>query len=316
MTQPIFTPVPMPTRRRWIAAALSGAGGLTVFAPSAIASQQRPSAQATVRLLAAHPLAVAMTRWLIEGTPVALDRVAPDALPTTRHLAYLTGRGSDALAKAAASADAVIGLRSVWPEDPLYPLARRSNVRIVEIDAARPVDGALPGVALRPGAVGEGQYAWLDPTNLGRMADIVAHDLRRLAPGSANTIAQRLAAFKQRVVALAAEAGRSLATFDNVSVVSLSDRLDHFAAGFNLDLVERDAREDDAWTPDALNRLGASLRQQQVTVVLHHREPATSVAQAVQASGARLVVLSTLGQDPLAELQGNVALVVKGLASG
>lgn len=303
----------IPGRRRWLTAALCGAGGLTGLSPSAFASQERPSAHAAVRVLAAHPLAVGIARWLVEGSPVVLDRVVPDALPTTRHLAYLTGRGADALAKAAASADAVVGLRSVWPEDPLYPLVRRSNVRIVEIDAARPVDGALPGVALRPGAAGEGQYAWLDPTNLGRMADIVAHDLRRLAPDSANTIAQRLAIFKQQVVTLAAEAGRALAAIDNVSVVSLSDRLDHFAAGFNLDLVERDAREDDAWTPDALTRLAASLRQQQVTVVLHHRVPATAVAQSVQASGARLVVLSTLGQDPLAELQGNVALVVKAL---
>jgi hypothetical protein len=45
----------------------------------------------------------------------------------------------------------VIGVRSLWADDPLYPIARRSNIRIVEVDAARPVDGALPGIAVQPG---------------------------------------------------------------------------------------------------------------------------------------------------------------------
>ncbi|MDV3059445.1 metal ABC transporter substrate-binding protein, partial [Pseudomonas paracarnis] len=36
-------------------------------------------------------------------------------------------------------------------DDPLYPVARRSNIRIVEVDAARPVDGGLPGIAVQPG---------------------------------------------------------------------------------------------------------------------------------------------------------------------
>jgi hypothetical protein len=66
---------------------------------------------------------------------------APANLPASRQPSYFS-RGGASLAKAAQQADAVIGVRSIWRDDPLYPMARRSNIRIVEIDAARPVDGA------------------------------------------------------------------------------------------------------------------------------------------------------------------------------
>lgn len=305
----------MLSRRRALSTALLGACGLSGTAAAA-SDTKSPDGRAGVKVLAAHPVAHAVTRLLLEGSPVVLERAAPESLPPTRHASYFAGRGGAALAAAARSADAVVGLRSVWPEDPLFPLARRANIRIVEIDAARPVDGALPGVALRPGPPGEGQHAWLDPTNLGRMADIVAHDLKLLAPDSAALIGDRLAVFKQAVVALAAKAGRALATLDDVTVFSLSDRLDHFAAGFNLDLLGRDARDDAAWTPDALVALSQRLRDAAVVAVLHHREPGADIARAVSEGGSRLLVLSALGTDPFAELAANVERIVEGLRAG
>lgn len=291
-------------RRIAITATLLGASGLSMAAPAKTGG---------VKVLAAHPVAHAVTLRLLDGTQVLLERVAPESLPPTRHASYFAGRGAATLAAAAQSADAVLGLRSVWPDDPLFPLARRANIRIVEIDAAKPVDGALPGVSLQPGATGEGLHAWLDPTNLGRMADIVAHDLKLLAPDGAPRISEQLAVFKRDVVALTAKAGLALARLEDVTVFSLSDRLDHFAAGLNLDLSGRDPRDDTAWVPEALKTLSQTLRDAGVVAVLHHREPATEVARAVSEGGARLVVLSTVGLDPLAELTSNVERVVQAL---
>src|SRR5690606_11450330 len=84
-------------------------------------------------------------------------------------------------------------------------LARRSNIRIVEIDAARPVDGALPGVALQANSDMRG-YPWLNPVNLGRMADVIATDLERLAPSAQPALQGNLAGLKRSLVALAADA--------------------------------------------------------------------------------------------------------------
>ena len=87
-----------------------------------------------------------------------------------RRCAQPTGRGAPALSKLATDADAVIGLRSLWADDPLYPIARRSNIRIVEVDAARPVDGALPGIAVQPGNKVDGlnSQPWFSSNNMGR----------------------------------------------------------------------------------------------------------------------------------------------------
>src|SRR3989344_7575540 len=129
-----------------------------------------------LRVLASLPITYGLGEVLLRGTDVSLERAAPANLPGSRQTAYFTGRGAPALAKLATGADAVIGLRSLWPDDPLYPISRRSNIRIIEVDAARPVDGALPGIAVQPGSKVDGlnSQPWLASNNMGRMADGMA----------------------------------------------------------------------------------------------------------------------------------------------
>ena len=91
-------------------------------------------------VLAALPITYGLAEVLLKGTDVQLQRAAPANLPGSRQVSYFTGRGAPALSQLAVGADAAIGLRSLWADDPLYPVARRSNIRIVEVDAARPVD--------------------------------------------------------------------------------------------------------------------------------------------------------------------------------
>lgn len=263
-------------------------------------------------VIAAHPLAHALVHRLLDGTGITVERVVPESLPPSRFAAYFGGRGAAALAEAAQRADAVVGLRAIWPEDPIYPQARRSNIRIIEIDAARPLDGSMPGVALRTDPAGT-PYAWLDPTNLGRMADVVANDLGRVAPEHAELIAGNLAAFKREVVGLVARAGLGLAAQEHATVFSLSDRLDYFIAGFNLELAGRDVRDDGEWTAEAAEALAASLREGAVVAVLHHRQPAPVLADALGRADVRVVVLATEGQQPLSELETNVTAVIAGL---
>lgn len=257
------------------------------------------------RVLTSHPVVHALSAQLAQGSGIEVVRAAPARLPPARQVAYFEGRGAAALAKVAADADAAIGLRSLWPQDPLYPLARRTNIRVVEIDAARPVDGALPGLALQPGA-DIGSYPWLHTVNLGRMADIVGGEMERLVPGAAPAVARNLAALKQRLVALSAKTESDLLSAPNVAVISLSPRLDHFVAGFNLEPV-RVAENIDA---DELARV---IRREQVAVVLHHEELAPELARAVTAAGATVVVVETAGEDPVSEIEGNARRLVQAL---
>ncbi len=269
-----------------------------------------------LRVLASLPITYGLGEVLLQGTDVNLERAAPANLPGSRQTAYFTGRGAPALAKLSTDADAVIGLRSLWADDPLYPISRRSNIRIIEIDAARPVDGALPGIAVQPGNKVDGlnSQPWLASNNMGRMADVMAADLVRLAPAAKPKIDANLAALKQRLLKLSADSESRLADADNLSVMSLSDHFGYLIGGLNLELIGLDARPDAEWTPQALKQLGATLKDNDVAVVLHHRQPSDAVKAAIAEAGTRLVVLSVDAADPVAELEGNVDSVIKGLS--
>jgi ABC-type Zn uptake system ZnuABC Zn-binding protein ZnuA len=269
-----------------------------------------------LRVLAALPITYGLGEVLLKGTDVSLERAAPANLPGSRQTAYFTGRGAPALAKLANDADAVIGLRSLWPDDPLYPISRRSNIRIVEVDAARPVDGALPGIAVQPDNKVDGlnSQPWFSSNNMGRMADVMAADLVRLVPEAKPKIDANLAALKQRLLKLSADSEARLANADNLSVMSLSDHFGYLTGSLNLELIGQDARPDAEWTPEALKQLGTTLKDNDVAVVLHHRQPSDALKAVIAGAGSRLVVLSTDAEDPVAELEGNVDLVIKGLS--
>ncbi|VVP52810.1 hypothetical protein PS858_05459 [Pseudomonas fluorescens] len=269
-----------------------------------------------LQVLASLPITYGLGEVLLKGTNVNLERAAPANLPGSRQTAYFTGRGAPALAKLATDADAVIGLRSLWADDPLYPIARRSNIRIVEVDAARPVDGALPGIAVQPGNKVDGlnSQPWFSSNNMGRMADVMAADLVRLAPAAKPVIEANLAALKQRLLKFSADSEARLASADNLSVMSLSDHFGYLIGGLNLELIGLDARPDAEWTPEALKQLGVTLKDNDVAVVLHHRQPSEAVKAVINEAGSRLVVLSVDAEDPVGELEGNVDLVIKGLS--
>lgn len=291
-----------------LALALAGLPGLTQAAQPAAQAKGAAPVSVLTTLPVTHSLAAA----LLAGTTVELKRAAPANLPASRQPSFFSGRGGAGLEKAAQTADAVIGLRSIWRDDPLYPMARRSNIRIVEIDAARPVDGALPGIAVQGDNAFAG-YPWLNPTNLGRMADVLANDLERLAPADKRTIQDNLASIKRQMLELIANSQTQLASVDNLTVVSLSERLGYLSSGLNLDVVEQALPADDRWDTATLQALTDNLKEQDVALVLHHRQPDAAVAEAIKAAGARLLVVDSEADDSLAGLKASVEQVVSAL---
>lgn len=276
----------------------------TAFAQSAPASAA-VAAAAPARLLVAHPVVAALTTALVRDTGIVVLRPVPETLPPNRQLAFFSGRGAAGLGEAARQADAVIALRSIWPDDPLFPLARRQNIRLIEIDAARPLDASLPGMALQEQDATANALPWLDPVNLGRMADVIASDVGRLVPAAKPRLQANVGTLRQQLLSIAAQSEARLASASNLAVFSLSDRLDYLVSGFNLDLAGTDARADEAWTPEAIAQWVQRLRSASVAAVLHHRELPPAVAQAAQQAGVRSIVLLTEGRDPVAELREN-----------
>ena len=286
-----------------------------VLAASLLLAAPLHAEQQPVRILASLPITYGLGASLLTGTDVQLQRAAPAKLPASRQISYFSGRGAKALEKVASQADGVIALRSLWPDDPLYPMARRSNIRIVEVDGARPVDGALPGIALEPGA-GDAlaSQPWLSITNLGRMADVTAADLVRLAPADKTRIEANLAELKQRLLKLSADSEGRLAELDNLTVTSLSPHFDYLISGLNLDGVELEQPADQKWTPEALAQLTSSLQDDEVAVVLADRQPTAELTKAIADGGSRLLVLDSQGDDPVANLEATIVQVLDALA--
>ncbi len=145
------------------------------------------------------------------------------------------------------------------------------------------------------------------------MADVLAADLVRLAPAAKPKIEANLAAFKQQLLKLSASSEAALAGADNLSVVSLSDRFGYLISGLNLELIGSQVLTDELWTPEALGKLSATLKDNDVALVLDHRQPPEQVKAAIEAAGSRLLVLGIDGADPLIELQGDIQGIVKAL---
>lgn len=107
----------MPTLRTLtLALALTGLFSNSLYAADAKADSAQP-----VRVLASLPITFGLGEMLLKDSGVVLERAAAANLPGSRQTAYFTGRGADALRGLANNADAVIGLRSIWADDPLYP---------------------------------------------------------------------------------------------------------------------------------------------------------------------------------------------------
>jgi hypothetical protein len=302
------------------------------LALSLLAAPLRAEGGRTI-VLTAHPAAQAIASALAAGSAIEVRPIQPAKLPATRLASYLAGRGAAALREAAADADAVVTFRSFWPDDPLYPHARRANIRIVEIDAGRPLDGALPGIAiLTPAdereayealglspmpATGEGAAPWLSPTALGRMADVTAADLERLAPEAKERVAQNLAEIRRRLIAAKAKADAALSAAPSTTVLALSGRYAYLANDLGLELVASITAAPNEWTAERASRLANLVRSRGVSVVLLDAGPNAETAAAIEAAGARILVMAQVegeAVDAVGVVEDDLARITRALA--
>ncbi|MCV2447213.1 metal ABC transporter substrate-binding protein [Paracoccus sp. DMF] len=280
-------------------------------------------------LLTAHPATEALARRLTFGTAIAVEAVQPEKLPASRLHSYLAGRGRDRLEQAARPADAVLTLGGIWPADPLYPAARRANIRIVEIDATRPLDQRLPGIArlgegnadaplyamlgLEPmPPAGEETAPWLSPTRLGEMAEIVAGDLTRLAPAEAGRIAQNLRGLKHELLQAKAAADQAMAARDSAEAVALSPQFSYLAADLGLELRARIIAAPSEWTPERATKLADWMAAEGIDTALTARDLPEPLAEALAGKGIGVLLLDSAAPgDPAQLIAGNIARLAR-----
>lgn len=267
-------------------------------------AENTPSAH---RIIAAHPVVLGLTQRLVQGTDISVFAAAPARLPASRQGAYLAGRGLDALHAEAARSQAVIGLRSVWSDDQLYALARRANIRLVEIDAARPVEGDVPGITLAQSVENASDknrhiliaQPWQDAANLARMTTLIADGLSRLYPQQRATLQTNARTMAAQLQAAEAAASARLATSADIGVLLLSERVQTLAAALQLEVA--------AWQPPAKDAelpatLAAAVARHRPRAVLSHSTPDAAIVEQLKAAKIPLIILSENAPDPVAAL--------------
>lgn len=254
------------------------------------------------RVLVALPALYALIASLSQGTHIETVRIPGDAAVPMESQANALSRLDPGVFQ---QADAVITLSSLWRADPLYAVARRHNLRIVEIDASRSWDPVKPGVAVtrtpvndvpwataeEPGQGEPSPYAWLGPINAMRMSAIIAADLARLSPEDAAQIARNLDTLENRLRQLKADYGPRLAQILDLRVLSLAGEFTYLFGEFDIFVDGWFIRQDVDWSPADRDALTRYLRERDIKVVVHKWAPDAAIAQAVEAGGARLLVL-------------------------
>lgn len=246
---------------------------------------------------------------LLQGTAVELQ-LLPDSPRSMQTHQSLFVRQADRFADRFRQADAVITIGKLWSADPLYISARQFNPRVVDIDASKPFSHELDGIAVASSPV-SGQVSpwfWLSPGNVIRSLDIIGKDLMALYPDAAARVQANLAREQNHYRALKADAEARLLEVDDPQVYALADEFVYLTGDLGLFVAGYFVKQDIDWTEADYQQLTRTLQSQEVRVVLHKWEPAAPIKAAVEAAGARLVVLDTLetSTDFAAGLQANL----------
>lgn len=249
----------------------------------------------------ALPALYALTSALATGTSLDVVRLPEDgAVPMESQANALSRLDAGIYQKSVA----VVTLGSLWRADPLYAIARRQNLRIVEIDASHSWDSVKPGVAVSrvpandvPWAMasdvdaGFSPFAWLGPVNAMRMSSIIAADLARLAPADAPRITANLKAQEGRLRTLKASYGNRLIAVTDLRVMSLASEFTYLFGEFGVFVDGSFVRQDIDWTDADRSALTQYLRERDIHVVVHKWAPDAKIVKAIEDGGARLLIL-------------------------
>jgi hypothetical protein len=185
----------------------------------------------------------ALAQALANGTAIAVRPILAE-YPRLDRLAGAIDRHYDHHTPGAI----VLTMRSAWPADPLFAQARKNNIRILEIDASRPLDDSGPGIALQSSVPQDG-YPWLSLNNLSRMAEIISRDFTRLVPGQADTFTANLNQVKKDLFALQSEVAKATLEIDDPYVSATTPAFSYLleSAGFFTEELLAGAEERLDW---------------------------------------------------------------------
>ncbi|MCG8549771.1 MAG: zinc ABC transporter substrate-binding protein [Desulfobacterales bacterium] len=279
---------------------------LCIICPMAVYAQDNDTN--TRYILASFPATYSITAQLCSNTTLKALYLFPEKISMESQARYIKTHGKS-LAETFKTATAVVSLRSAWPKDPLFPAARKENIRVVEIDAAMPFDRQKAGIPLLAAPSedkknrGPSPLLWLSLANASRMADIIGGDLERISPKDKIAISQNLKTFKQVVFKLRSTYESGFAQLDNLAVIALTTDFIYLTENFNIDVARYFLKPEIDWTNEDVADFEHAIRNNGINTVIQKWIPDQKIMDAIQNSGARLVVLDNINpgmsRDPI-----------------
>lgn len=167
-----------------------------------------------------------IVRYLVKGTDVqVLNMLGSNS--TIHEIDEFIKNNENEFIKNAKVLDAVIGIRSLWPEEKLFNYVRRYNIRCIEIDLASPVDPQTSGVGIKYYDGIPNFNVWHSYTNISKMLEIAATDLSNLFPKEKEQILLNLSNVKKEIFKSKSEMEALLSSIDNVDVAVIGNVFDY-----------------------------------------------------------------------------------------
>ncbi|PIE68835.1 MAG: hypothetical protein CSA21_05370 [Deltaproteobacteria bacterium] len=293
---------------------------LLFFCAAILTAGHATAVSPTGTLLVSQDFTEALVRILAEDTGITTERVIPAEYSQDLHHHYLK-KHWDAFSRLAGQADGVVTIASAWPDDPLYPWARRANIRIVHIDAVRPLDNSRAGLPLLDITGGKSTPpVWYSPGNTARMADIVAADMIELYPGVTEKINRNLNTFKRLLFKLRSRYEHAFGLLDTFEVVALTTDAHYLADEFGIIIIETFLKPELRWQQQDIDRLTQVLEQADIRGVICAWEPKAAIKASIDSLGAKIILLKkfmlTEAAKPQDQLLAFYATNLKRLLSG
>ncbi|EKO3854325.1 ABC transporter substrate-binding protein [Vibrio harveyi] len=225
-------------------------------------------------IITSTPVTYMLSEQLMQGTGIETSYLPPKRYGVERLVNWFASKGQQQAIKAGQEATVAITLGAIWHQDPTFVYARQGNIRLIEIDASQAISPRAPGVAALTLDNGDtSKYAWMNPTNLIRMAAIVGEDLQKVYPQYQAQIEKNQQALMLEVRELINQQQDVIFAKEIDSVVLLGESLEDFASGNQLFVVERQFKPELEWSEAEKLSLKAQFEEDKTLWLITDKRP-------------------------------------------
>ncbi|MHA7589839.1 ABC transporter substrate-binding protein [Vibrio harveyi] len=225
-------------------------------------------------IITSTPVTYMLSEQLMQGTGIETSYLPPKRYGVERLVNWFASKGQQQAIKAGQEATVAITLGAIWHQDPTFVYARQGNIRLIEIDASQAISPRAPGVAVLTLDNGDtSKYAWMNPTNLIRMAAIVGEDLQKVYPQYQAQIEKNQQVLMLEVRELINQQQDVIFAKEIDSVVLLGESLEDFASGNQLFVVDRQFKPELEWSEAEKLSLKAQFEEDKTLWLITDKRP-------------------------------------------